>query len=61
VRREIIELRESRCSFREIARWLNSEGIAAKKGGKWSPISVRSVCMTAARDEELATQDGEAG
>jgi DNA invertase Pin-like site-specific DNA recombinase len=61
VRREIIELRESRCSFREIAGWLNSEGIAAKKGGRWSPMSVRSVCMTAARDEELAAQDGQVG
>lgn len=53
VRREIIELRESRCSFREIAGWLNGEGIIAKRGGKWSPMSVRSVCLSAERHEAL--------
>jgi DNA invertase Pin-like site-specific DNA recombinase len=57
VRGEIIELRDSRCSFREIASWLNNEGIPAKKGGRWSPMSVRSVCMTAEKHEELAVQD----
>jgi DNA invertase Pin-like site-specific DNA recombinase len=50
VRKEIIELRASRCSFREIARRLNNEGIPAKRGGSWSPMSVRSVCLTAARE-----------
>jgi site-specific DNA recombinase len=54
VRREIIELRESRCSYREIASWLDREGIAAKKGGRWSAMSVRSVCLSAARREEFA-------
>jgi DNA invertase Pin-like site-specific DNA recombinase len=53
VRREIIELRDSRCSFREIAGWLNREGVPAKRGGRWSAMSVRSICLTAARDEEL--------
>lgn len=47
--KEIVELRESRCSFREIASWLNNEGVPAKRGGCWSPMSVRSVCLTAAR------------
>lgn len=50
---QILELRQSRCSFREIASWLNDEGIPAKRGGKWSPMSVRSVCMSAARRAEL--------
>jgi site-specific DNA recombinase len=54
VRKEIIELRESRCSFREIATWLDREGIPAKKGGRWSAMSVRSVCLSAARREERA-------
>jgi DNA invertase Pin-like site-specific DNA recombinase len=53
VTREIVELRESRCSFREIAAWLNGEGIKAKKGGNWSPMSVRSVCLGAIRRNEL--------
>lgn len=53
VRKEIVELRESRCSFREIAAWLDGEGIPAKRGGRWSPMSVRSVCLTAERREEL--------
>jgi site-specific DNA recombinase len=52
--REIVELRESRCSFREIAAWLNGEGIPAKKGGRWSAMSVRSVCLSAARREDIA-------
>lgn len=52
--KEILELRASRCSFREIANWLDREGIPAKKGGRWSAMSVRSVCLTAARREELA-------
>ena len=51
--KQILELRESRCSFREIAAWLNGEGIPAKKGGRWSPMSVRSVCLTAARRAEV--------
>lgn len=51
--REIVELRASRCSFREIASWLNNEGIPAKKGGRWSAMSVRSICLTAARREGL--------
>jgi DNA invertase Pin-like site-specific DNA recombinase len=54
--REILDLRYSRCSFREIASWLNDEGIPAKKGGRWSPMSVRSVCLTSARRDELARQ-----
>jgi DNA invertase Pin-like site-specific DNA recombinase len=53
VRKEIIELRDSRCSYREIASWLNGEDIPAKRGGRWSPMSVRSVCLTAARRDEL--------
>lgn len=61
VRREIIELRDSRCSFREIASWLNNEGIPAKKGGRWSPMSVRSICITAAKHEELVAQDRAGG
>lgn len=54
VRREILELRASRCSYREIASWLDREGIPAKKGGRWSAMSVRSVCLSAARGDELA-------
>lgn len=61
IRREIIELRESRCSFREIASWLNREGFPAKRGGRWSPMSVRSVCMTAAKHEEVVAQDRASG
>lgn len=57
VRKEIIELRKSKCSFREIAAWLNGEEIPAKRGGRWSPMSVRSVCLSAARHEDLAAQD----
>jgi site-specific DNA recombinase len=52
--RTILEFRASRCSFREIAAWLNGEGIPAKRGGRWSPMSVRSICLTAARRDELA-------
>ncbi len=52
--KQILELRYSRCSFREIASWLNGESIPAKRGGSWSPMSVRSVCLTAARRDELA-------
>ena len=51
---QVLELRASRCSFREIAAWLNGEGIPAKRGGQWSGMSVRSVCLTAARRDELA-------
>jgi site-specific DNA recombinase len=53
-RKEIVELRESRCSFREIAAWLDEKGIPAKRGGRWSPMSVRSVCLSAARHDQLA-------
>jgi len=52
--RTILEFRASRCSFREIADWLNREGIPAKRGGRWSPMSVRSICLTAARRARLA-------
>jgi site-specific DNA recombinase len=52
--REVVELRESRCSFREIASWLNNEQVPAARGGRWSPMSVRSVCLSAARREELS-------
>jgi site-specific DNA recombinase len=52
---QILELRYSRCSYREIATWLNSEQIPAARGGRWSPMSVRSVCLSAARREELST------
>lgn len=54
--KEILELREARCSYREIANWLDREGIPAKKGGRWSPMSVRSVTLTVARRDELAAQ-----
>jgi DNA invertase Pin-like site-specific DNA recombinase len=54
VRHEILELRHSRCSFREIAGWLNGEGIPAKRGGEWSAMSVRSVCRAATRRDQLA-------
>ena len=50
IRRQILELRDSGASFRHIAGWLNEEGIAAKRGGSWSPMSVRSVCLTAAQE-----------
>lgn len=53
VRSEILELRESRCSYREIAAWLDAKSIPAKRGGKWSPMSVRSVCLSAERHEAL--------
>lgn len=52
--RQILDLRYARCSFREIAAWLNSEGVAAQRGGKWSPMSVRSICLTAAKRAELS-------
>jgi site-specific DNA recombinase len=52
--KDIIELRESGCSLREVASWLDRKGIPAKKGGRWSAMSVRSVCLSAARREELA-------
>lgn len=54
--KEITELRESRCSFREIAGWLNNEQIPAARGGRWSPMSVRSVCLTHQRRVELSTE-----
>lgn len=60
--KEILELRASRCSFREIAAWLNNEQIPAARGGRWSPMSVRSVCRTHVRRVELSTEgrrDGE--
>lgn len=52
--KEIVELRESRCSFREIASWLNDRGIPAKRGGRWSAMSARSICLSATRRAELA-------
>lgn len=52
--RQIRALREAGNSFRKIADWLNGEGIRAKRGGAWSAMSVRSVCLTAARRDELA-------
>ncbi len=51
---EILQFRASRCSFREIASWLNDEQVPAARGGRWSPMSVRSVCLSAARREDLA-------
>lgn len=53
-RTDILELRASRCSYREIAHWLDRKGIPAKKGGRWSAMSVRSVCLSAERREALA-------
>ena len=55
VRKQIIDLRDNGASYRQIAAWLNGEGIAAKRGGNWSPMSVRSVCLTAEREVTLKT------
>jgi site-specific DNA recombinase len=57
-RKEIIELRDSRCSYREIASWLDQVGIPAKRGGRWSAMSVRSVCLSARREELVAETQG---
>lgn len=50
---QIRGLRSTRTSYRAIAGWLNDEGVPAARGGKWTPMSVRSVCLTAERREEL--------
>lgn len=51
--RQVLDLRNSGASYRAVADWLNREGIAAKRGGSWSPMAVRSVCLTAARRSKL--------
>jgi site-specific DNA recombinase len=33
------------CSLREITAWLNSTGIPARRGGSWSPSSVRTILV----------------
>jgi hypothetical protein len=34
-------------SYDRIARSLNASGVSAKRGGRWSSMSVRSVLLTA--------------
>jgi site-specific DNA recombinase len=46
---QIIALRNSGLSYRNIAAWLNSEAIVAKRANRWSPMAVRSVLQTSAR------------
>lgn len=50
---QILDLRGSGASYRQIAAWLNGELIPAKRGGKWSAMSVRSITLTTARRDEL--------
>ena len=50
---QVTEMRTSGLSYRGIADWLNDEAIPAKRGGRWSPMSVRSVCMTHSRRDAL--------
>jgi hypothetical protein len=53
--RQVLDLRDSGASYRTVAGWLNREGITAKRGGSWSPMAVRSVCLTSARRARLQT------
>ena len=55
--RQILEMRSSGVSYRKIAAWLNAEAVPAKRGGQWSPMSVRSVCLTSGRQPEALTPD----
>ena len=41
----IIERRDAGATYRDIADWLNAEGMATKNGGKWSAKVVRGVYM----------------
>jgi len=50
---QIRAMRKAGNSYRAVTVWLNAEGIPAKRSGKWSPMSVRSVCLTAERRDEL--------
>lgn len=52
--RQIIEMRGSGLSYHVVADWLNTEAISAKRGGPWSPMAVRSVCLTTARLSRLS-------
>lgn len=42
---KITEMRASGHSYRSVAEWLNNEAIPAKRGGRWSPMAVRSVYL----------------
>jgi site-specific DNA recombinase len=55
VLRKIQGMRKRCLSYRSIADWLNAEAICAKRGGTWSPMAVRSVCLTSARRDASAT------
>lgn len=52
---QITRLRSSGQSYAKIADQLNSEGLPAKRGGRWHAMSVRSVERTALR---MATPAG---
>lgn len=49
---QILDLRARGLSYRAIADWLNDEAIPSKRGGAWSPMAVRSVCVTTARRQK---------
>jgi DNA invertase Pin-like site-specific DNA recombinase len=50
---QIRAMRGSGESYRAVAAWLNDEGIPSARGGRWSAMAVRSVCLTAERRETL--------
>jgi site-specific DNA recombinase len=52
VLKRITRLRSRGSSYARIAELLNRDGVPAKRGGDWSPMSVRSVARTSARAAE---------
>jgi site-specific DNA recombinase len=48
---QINDMRASALSYSKIADWLNAESIPAKRGGRWSPMAVRSVFRTTSQRE----------
>jgi site-specific DNA recombinase len=46
---QITDMRDVGHSYQAVAQRLNSEGVPAKRGGPWSPMSVRSVTRTHAQ------------
>ena len=53
VLRRITTLRARGLSYRRIAELLNGDGVPAKRGGVWFPMSVRSVTLTSAAVPEV--------
>lgn len=50
---QITDMRIVGHSYAAIANYLNDEGIPSKRGGRWSPPSVRSVFLTSTKRQEV--------